>query len=39
MDSVYDLPRARIARRAGHISLATFDRDFAKLPDVERLAG
>lgn len=26
-----------IAKRAGHIPLATFDRDFAKLPDVERL--
>lgn len=26
-----------IARKAGHIPLATFDRDFAKLPDVERL--
>jgi predicted nucleic-acid-binding protein len=27
-----------IARKAGHIPLATFDRDFAKLADVERLA-
>ncbi len=26
-----------IARKAGHIPLATFDRDFAKLADVERL--
>jgi predicted nucleic-acid-binding protein len=26
-----------IARKAGHTPLATFDRDFAKLPDVERL--
>lgn len=26
-----------IARKAGHIPLATFDRDFAKLTDVERL--
>ena len=26
-----------IARKAGHLPLATFDRDFAKLPDVERL--
>jgi predicted nucleic-acid-binding protein len=26
-----------IARKAGHIPLATFDRDFAKLSDVERL--
>jgi predicted nucleic-acid-binding protein len=27
-----------IARKAGHLPLATFDRDFAKLTDVERLA-
>jgi predicted nucleic-acid-binding protein len=27
-----------IARKAGHLPLATFDRDFAKLKDVERLA-
>ena len=27
-----------IARKAGHIPLATFDREFAKLADVERLA-
>jgi predicted nucleic-acid-binding protein len=27
-----------IARKAGHIPLATFDRDFAKLADVERLS-
>jgi predicted nucleic-acid-binding protein len=27
-----------IARKAGHSPLATFDRDFAKLKDVERLA-
>jgi predicted nucleic-acid-binding protein len=27
-----------IARKAGHIPLATFDRDFAKLEDVQRLA-
>jgi predicted nucleic acid-binding protein len=26
-----------IARKAGHIPIATFDRDFAKLVDVERL--
>jgi predicted nucleic-acid-binding protein len=26
-----------IARKAGHIPLGTFDRDFAKLADVERL--
>jgi predicted nucleic-acid-binding protein len=26
-----------IARKAGHLPLATFDRDFAKLPDVEHL--
>ena len=26
-----------IARKAGHLPLATFDRDFAKLADVERL--
>ena len=26
-----------IARKAGHLPLATFDRDFAKLPDAERL--
>jgi predicted nucleic-acid-binding protein len=26
-----------IARKAGHTPLATFDRDFAKLPDVQRL--
>jgi predicted nucleic-acid-binding protein len=26
-----------IARKAGHIPLVTFDRDFAKLEDVERL--
>jgi predicted nucleic-acid-binding protein len=26
-----------IARKAGHLPLATFDRDFAKLNDVERL--
>jgi predicted nucleic-acid-binding protein len=27
----------QIARKAGHLPLATFDRDFAKLADVERL--
>jgi predicted nucleic-acid-binding protein len=26
-----------IARKAGHLPLATFDRDLAKLPDVERV--
>lgn len=26
-----------IARKAGHVPLGTFDRSFAKLPDVERL--
>jgi predicted nucleic-acid-binding protein len=28
-----------IARKAGHLPVATFDRDLAKLPDVERLQG
>ena len=28
-----------IARKAGHLPLGTFDRDLAKLPDVERLRG
>jgi predicted nucleic acid-binding protein len=27
-----------IARKAGHLPLGTFDRDFAKLTDVRRLA-
>jgi predicted nucleic acid-binding protein len=26
-----------IARKAGHLPVATFDRDFAKLDDVQRL--
>jgi predicted nucleic acid-binding protein len=26
-----------VARKAGHLPLGTFDRDFSKLPDVERL--
>jgi predicted nucleic-acid-binding protein len=26
-----------IARKAGHLPLATFDRDYAKLPDVQRV--
>jgi predicted nucleic-acid-binding protein len=26
-----------IARKAGHLPVGTFDRDFAKLPDVQRL--
>lgn len=27
-----------IAKKAGHLPLGTFDRDFSKLSDVERLA-
>lgn len=26
-----------VARKAGHLPVGTFDRDFAKLPDVERI--
>ena len=32
-----DCMLVEIARKAGHVPLGTFDRDLAKLPDVERL--
>jgi len=37
LDSVDDLSRAQIARKAGRLPVATFDRNIAKLAGVQRL--